>query len=123
MLGKGVVVTPTEGAIYAPFDGVINTVFPTKHAIAFVSDTGVEVLVHVGIDTVNLKGKHFNALKEEGARVKQGEKVLEFDIAGIQKEGYSTEVPVIITNSDEYADMQFTYEENADNTVCVVKVS
>ena len=123
MLGKGVVVTPTEGTVYAPFDGVINTVFPTKHAIAFVSDTGVEVLVHVGIDTVNLKGKHFNALKEEGARVKQCEKVLEFDIAGIQKEGYSTEVPVIITNSDEYADMQFTYEENSDNTVCVVKVS
>lgn len=123
MLGKGVVILPTEGAVYAPFDGTIASIFPTKHAIAFVSDAGVEVLVHVGIDTVSLNGKCFNALKSEGTRVKRGDKVLEFDIAGIQKQGYSAEVPVIVTNSDDYADIQFTYGESADNTVCVMKLS
>lgn len=123
MLGKGVVIMPTEGAVYAPFDGTIASVFPTKHAIAFVSDSGVELLVHVGIDTVSLNGQCFNALKSEGARVKQGDKVLEFDMDGIRKQGYSTEVPVIVTNSDDYADIQFTYGENADNTVCVMKLS
>lgn len=123
MLGKGVVILPAEGAVYAPFDGTIASVFATKHAIAFVSDTGAEVLVHVGIDTVSLNGQCFNALKSDGARVKRGEKVLEFDINGIQQAGYSTEVPVIVTNSDDYADIQFAYSDNADSAVCVMKLS
>lgn len=122
MLGKGVLIIPNEGAVYAPFDGVIASVFPTKHAIAFVSDSGVEVLVHVGIDTVSLNGQYFNALKTEGENIKKGEKVLEFDINAIKNAGYATEVPVIITNTDDYTEFNCTYTDNANSNTKIIEL-
>ncbi len=119
-LGKGVLVLPKDGVVYAPFDGVIASVFPTKHAIGLKSNSGVELLIHVGIDTVSLNGKYFKALKKDNDTVKKGDKLLEFDIDGIKSEGYSVEVPVIVTNSDKYTEFNYTYETNADVNTKVI---
>ncbi|MEI0486954.1 glucose PTS transporter subunit IIA [Brachyspira intermedia] len=104
-MGKGIAIEPTEGKVYAPYDGVIETAFPTKHAIGLTSDDGVELLIHVGMDTVKLGGAHFISHIEEGQKVKKGDLLLEFDIEKIRGEGYPTLTPVIVTNSDDYTDV------------------
>lgn len=104
-MGKGVAVEPTEGVVYAPFDGEVSILFPTKHAIGLKSDDGIELLIHVGLDTVQLDGKHFSAYVSQGEKVKKGTKLVTFDIEGIQKEGYRTTTPVIVTNTDQYLDV------------------
>ncbi|MCD5002575.1 PTS glucose transporter subunit IIA [Enterococcus saccharolyticus] len=105
IMGKGIVIEPTVGEVVAPFDGTVLTIFPTKHAIGLVSDDGLEVLIHIGIDTVQLEGKHFESFVESNAKVKKGDKLVNFDIAAIEAEGYSTQVPIIVTNSQDYADV------------------
>ncbi|WP_270279922.1 beta-glucoside-specific PTS transporter subunit IIABC [Vagococcus bubulae] len=105
IIGKGVAVKPTIGKIYAPFDGELGMVFRTKHALAFKSTKGVELLVHIGIDTVELDGKGFNLIKEVGSHVKKGDVVMEFDIALIKDSGYSLLTPVVVTNYNEYAEI------------------
>lgn len=107
-LGKGALITPTEGKLYAPFDGIVTVLFPTLHAIGMISDNGTEVLIHVGIDTVNLDGKHFKSHINQGDVVKKGDLLLEFDIDAITSEGYSLETPVIITNTNDYLDILVT---------------
>jgi PTS system beta-glucosides-specific IIC component len=106
-LGKGVVIIPTDGKIVAPCDGELTTFFPTGHAFGLVADSGAEVLVHVGIDTVKLNGKYFTMKANQGDRVTKGQVLLEIDLDGIRSEGYSTTTPVIITNSDNYMDVIF----------------
>ena len=108
VLGKGALITPTEGKLYAPFDGIVTVLFPTLHAIGMISDNGTEVLIHVGIDTVNLDGKHFKSHINQGDVVKKGDLLLEFDIDAITSEGYSLETPVIITNTNDYLDILVT---------------
>ena len=105
-LGNGVVIEPKKGKVFAPFDGKILSFFPTKHAIALVSNDGIEVLIHVGINTVELNGKYFNTLANQGEIVKVGQPLLEFDIDGIEKSGYSSQTMVIITNSQEYESIE-----------------
>ena len=107
-MGKGIAIEPTEGKVYAPYDGVIETAFPTKHAIGLTSDDGVELLIHVGMDTVKLGGAHFISHIEEGQKVKKGDLLLEFDIEKIRGEGYPTLTPVIVTNSDDYSEVDIT---------------
>ncbi len=104
-LGKGVAVNPAEGKVYAPVDGKIATLFPTKHAIGIVSNDGAEILIHVGTDTVNLQGKYFDAKVQQGDMVKRGDLLLEFDLEAITNEGYSLITPIVITNSDKYSDI------------------
>lgn len=104
-MGKGIAIEPKEGKVYAPYDGVIETAFPTKHAIGLTSDDGVELLIHVGMDTVKLGGAHFISHIEEGQKVKKGDLLLEFDVEKIREEGYPTLTPVIVTNSDDYTDV------------------
>lgn len=96
-LGQGIGIIPAKGEIVAPFDGTISMFFDTKHAIGLESQTGVELLIHVGINTVELGGKHFHALKEAGAAVKKGEKLLEFDMDAIKAEGYDLTTAVLVT--------------------------
>ena len=98
-------IEPSEGVVVAPFDGRVVTIFPTKHAIGLVSDTGVEVLIHVGLDTVQLDGKHYEAFVETGDVIKKGQKLVTFDIEEIKKDGYKTTTPVIITNTANYLDV------------------
>jgi len=92
--------------VYAPFDGTVEMLFDTKHAVAVTSDDGVEVLIHVGVDTVNLKGEGYTAHTATGEKVKKGQLLLEFDMDRIKKAGYQTVTPVIVTNSDEYKNVQ-----------------
>lgn len=100
-LGEGVGIIPREGKVYSPVNGTISSLFPTKHAIGILSDLGGEILIHVGIDTVNLEGKYFKNMVEEGQKVKRGELLLEFDISEIEKAGYKIVTPVIVVNTDE----------------------
>ena len=102
VMGQGVIIIPSEGVLSAPFDGVVSAIFPTKHAIGLVSDDGVEVLMHVGMDTVSLAGKGFETLVKQGQQVKQGEHLLSFDIAFIKAQGLVVETPVIVTNQDSF---------------------
>ena len=105
MLGKGIAIDPTEGKVVAPFDGKVIMVYNTKHAIALTSKEGVEVLIHVGIDTVQLNGKYYDIKVTVGQEVKAGDLLAEFDLKGIQSEGYRTITPIIITNTDTYKEI------------------
>lgn len=102
VMGQGVLIEPSQGDLLAPVDGVVSVLFPTKHAVGIVSDQGVEMLMHIGMDTVNLEGKGFTAHVSQGDRVKVGDKLISFDIDVIKDAGYVTETPVIITNQDQY---------------------
>jgi PTS system beta-glucosides-specific IIC component len=104
-MGQGLGIEPTEGKVYAPIDGEITTFFPTGHAIGITSDNGIEILIHVGMDTVELNGKGFTPKKKQGDRVTKGELMLEFDMNLIKEAGYSTVTPMIITNSEDFADI------------------
>lgn len=102
VMGQGVLIEPSQGELLAPVDGIVSVLFPTKHAVGIVSDQGVEMLMHIGMDTVNLEGKGFTAHVNQGDRVKVGDKLISFDIDLIKDAGYVTETPVIITNQDQY---------------------
>lgn len=102
VLGDGIAVEPTEGKLYAPCDGKIEMVFDTKHAINIVSKDGCEILLHIGIDTVKLGGKFFEAHVSDDQEVKKGDLLISFDIEGIRNEGYKTTTPMIICNTDDY---------------------
>lgn len=101
-LGDGVAVVPEKGCVYAPFDGEVEMVYDTGHAIGLVREDGMEVLIHVGINTVELGGKYYTAKVSNGQKIKKGDLLLEFDMDEIAKAGYSLVTPVIVTNSDEY---------------------
>lgn len=104
-MGKGCAVIPTEGKVYAPFDGTIVGLLDSHHAVGIESENGIEILIHVGMDTVKLNGKHFTCHIEDGQHVKCGQLLLEFDIDAIKKEGYEVVTPVVITNSDEFTEI------------------
>lgn len=122
-LGKGIAVEPEEGNVYAPVDGTIATLFPTKHAIGIISEDGVEILIHVGINTVELNGKYFNAVVNEGDKVKQGELLLTFELENIKAEGYELTVPVIVTNSNEYSSIAGIHEGNIKHGEKLIKIT
>ena len=102
LMGRGVVIVPSQGELVSPVNGRVTVFFPTKHAIGILSDEGVEILMHIGMDTVNLEGKGFEGYVSQGDKVKVGDKLISFNIDMIKKAGYVTETPVIITNSDKY---------------------
>ena len=102
LMGRGVVIVPRQSELVSPVNGRVTVFFPTKHAIGILSDEGVEILMHIGMDTVNLEGKGFEGYVSQGDKVKVGDKLISFDIDMIKKAGYVTETPVIITNSDKY---------------------
>ena len=102
ILGEGFAVVPAEGKVYAPFDGTCENIFDTLHAMGLTSDNGAELLIHVGLETVNLNGAPFTAHVENGQHFKKGELLLEFDIDAIKKAGCEIQTPVIVTNADEY---------------------
>ena len=102
VMGDGIAVDPTEGKVYAPFDGVINITFPTKHCVGIHSDHGCDVLIHVGMDTVQLEGKYFEYHVTNEQKVKKGDLLLTFDLDKIKETGYKTITPVVIANTDDY---------------------
>ena len=102
VLGNGVAIEPSEGKLFAPCDAKVDMVFDTKHAINLVTDDGVEILLHIGIDTIKLGGKYYEAHVKNGDSVKKGDLLISFDLAGIKGEGYKATTPMIICNSDNF---------------------
>ena len=105
LLGHGLAVRPSEGKVFAPFDGVCETLFDTLHAMGLRSDSGITMLIHVGLETVSLEGRPFKAHIKSGDRMKKGQLLLEFDMDAIQAEGCETITPVLVTNEDEVGDV------------------
>lgn len=103
MMGDGAAIVPAAGNIYAPVSGEITVVYDSKHAYGFKSDLGAEILIHIGLDTVNLEGKHFTSFVSQGDHVKQGQKIAEVDLAAIKEAGYDPTVMVVVTNTADYA--------------------
>ena len=112
-MGNGIAIDPTDNKVYAPFDGTVEFIAETKHAIGLKSDDGVELLFHVGMDTVKMNGKGFDVKTKVNERVKEGDLLLEFDRNEIQKEGYSLITPVVITNSNNYEQDELCIDEEA----------
>lgn len=110
VMGKGIAIKPENGKVVSPADGVIASLFKTKHAIGIETDSGAEILIHVGIDTVKLNGEHFTAHVASGDTVKQGDLLLEFDSQKIEAAGYDLTTPVIISNTEDYIDVVPTPE-------------
>lgn len=106
-LGQGVGVEPEEGVVYAPMDGEISSVADSKHAVGITGDNDQELLIHVGVDTVEMKGDGFNTLVEEGDKVKKGQKIMEFSLQKIKDAGHPDTVVVLLTNSDDYEDVKY----------------
>ncbi|WP_133016077.1 beta-glucoside-specific PTS transporter subunit IIABC [Clostridium cuniculi] len=105
MMGKGIAINPTEGKVVSPINGTVQMIFKTKHAIGLKSEDGAEILIHIGMDTVQLDGKHFTAHVKDGDKVKVGDTLVEFDMDAIKKEGYELVTPVIITNTMDYLEI------------------
>lgn len=110
LMGKGIAIIPTEGKAYAPDDGEVVSLFRTKHAIGFQTDSGVEILIHIGIDTVKLDGQHFQAHVQAGSQVKKGDLLVSFDIEAIKQAGFEVTTSIIITNSDDYQKIQTIHQ-------------
>lgn len=105
MLGKGAAIIPIVGKVVAPMDGTIAMVFETKHAISMTSESGIEILIHIGLDTVSLKGEPFTAHVEAGDKVKAGDLLLEFDMEAIKAAGLDTVSPIVICNTPDYSEI------------------
>ncbi len=106
VLGKGMAVIPSEGKVVAPCHGEVSTLFDTKHAIGITTKDGVELLIHVGVNTVELNGKYYEAHVAQGDQVKPGQLLLTFDIQKIQEAGYPVATPVIIANTGDYKNVE-----------------
>ena len=102
-LGDGIAIEPTDGELVAPADGEISSTFETHHAVGMTTDDGAELLMHIGIDTVKLGGKHFTYLVNEGDKVKKGQPLIRFELEAIKAEGYPVTTPLIVCNTDDYA--------------------
>ena len=121
VLGKSVAIEPLEGKVYAPADGVLSVLYPTMHAIAITTDSGMEILIHIGINTVNLKGKYFTSHLNQGDKVKKGQLLVEFDLEQIKQEGYDVTTMVIVTNTNNYLKIAETDSKKVNNDNMILK--
>ena len=124
VLGKGAAILPKKGEVYAPADGVVSTLFPTLHAIGLETDDGAELLIHIGLDTVQLEGKGFEAVVSQGQRVTRGQLLLKFDMEYIKGQGFCLETPVIVVNTDDYLEVAAAAKEHVlpgDTLITIVK--
>ena len=122
VLGKGGAIFPEEGKVYAPADGTVTLFFDTGHAIGMCTENGTELLIHVGIDTVNLEGKYFEPQVTVDTKVKKGDLLLKFDLEAIKGEGYDTVIPVIVTNTSDFKEVSLVKEGTAkagEDFLCV----
>lgn len=105
ILGKGVAIVPTEGKIVAPASGVVQVMFETGHAVSIKTDLGADIIVHVGLDTVNLKGQYFTPRVRQGDRVKAGDVLVEVELEKVKEAGYDVTTPVIVCDTPDHPDM------------------
>ena len=121
-LGQGCAIEPEEGKLYAPVSGTVESLFPTNHALGITGENGEEILLHIGIDTVNLNGKFFKAFVKQGDAVKKGDLLVEFDAEEIRKAGYKTQTMVLVTNADEYKKVNIITEgkiKHGNKLICM----
>lgn len=123
ILGKGIAIRPTSGRIVAPCDATVDMMFDTGHAVSLVADCGAEVLIHVGLDTVNLKGKHYTVYAKNGDKVKKGDLLMEFEPEAIKAEGYDIITPVVICNSGDYATFNTHVGQNVAEGDLVIELA
>lgn len=122
ILGKGVAVIPEDNRITAPCDGKVDLIFPTGHAVNIVSEFGAEILIHIGLDTVQLKGEGFKKIVKDGDNVKKGDVLIEFDKEGISQKGYNLITPVIICNSDNYSKIESVLSDRVTNNDVILRL-
>ena len=122
VLGKGMAVIPTKGEVKAPCDATVSMVFDTKHAIGLATDDGLEILIHIGLNTVELEGKYYTVHVSDGDEVKKGQTLITFDMDKIKEAGYDTTTPVIVTNSDDFAEVVQLRAGKVDNDSRVLEV-
>ncbi len=122
MLGNGIAIVPTEGKVYAPCDATVDTMFETGHAVSLTASFGAEILIHVGLDTVTLKGAPFTVHCKNGDTVKKGDLLIEFDIAAIQAAGLNTITPMLVCNSDDYATFKTSVGKAVTNADVVIEL-
>lgn len=120
-MGEGVAIEPSEGKVYAPCDGEITAFFPTGHAVGITAKTGAEILIHVGMDTVSLDGKGFTAKARSGEKVKKGQLLLEFDMEYIKSQNLPLTTPVVVTNSDDMAEIKTVDVEIVSNADVIME--
>ena len=124
VLGKGIAVIPSKGEVVAPCDAVIETVFDTKHAVGLSTESGMELLIHIGINTVELNGKYFTSHVKNGDHIKKGQLLVSFDMEKVKAAGYDVTTPLIVTNSDDYKDVKILSEDSvtpSDKVLEIVK--
>ncbi|WP_238860219.1 beta-glucoside-specific PTS transporter subunit IIABC [Clostridium sp. YIM B02569] len=122
IMGKGAAIIPSKGVAVSPVNGVISALFETKHAIGITAEDGTEILIHIGLDTVKLGGKHFTAHIKSGDKVKIGDLLVEFDIDAIKREGYEVITPVLVTNSSDYKDVLSLIDKDVKEKDELIKV-
>lgn len=120
-MGAGIAIEPSEGEVYAPCDGEISVFFPTGHAIGITAKTGAEILIHIGMDTVTLDGQGFIAKAKTGDKVKKGQLLLEFDMEYIKSRNLPLTTPVVITNSDDMAELKTASVESVSNADIIME--
>ena len=123
MLGNGIAVLPTEGKVYAPCDATVDTMFATGHAVSLVANNGAEVLIHVGLETVTLKGEHFTIHCKNGDQVKKGDLLIEFDLEAVKAAGFNTITPMLVCNSDDYGPFKTNVGKAVTNADVVIELA
>ena len=123
LLGNGVAILPTDGKVCSPVDGTIETMFDTGHAVCLKSTTGVEILIHVGLETVGLNGAPFKIHCKDGDTVKKGQLLIEADLAAIQAAGLPTITPMLVCNTDDYPTMDIVVGKDVTNSDVVISVA
>ena len=121
-LGKGMAVIPSKGEVWAPCDATVETVFETKHAIGLTGENGAEILIHIGVDTVELGGKFYTAHVKDGDKVKAGQLLISFDMDKIKEAGYDVTTPMIVTNTDDYQEVKLLKTGKVNNQDCVLEM-
>ena len=121
-LGKGIAIIPSKGEVVAPVDCTVNVIYPTLHAMGVTLDNGVELLIHVGIDTVKLERKYFKQYAQEGTHIKKGTKIISFDLEKIEEAGYDTTVSVVVANTFDYKEVIGLQTQHADIDTTVIEI-
>ena len=123
MLGNGIAIIPSDGKVYAPCDAKVDMMFSTGHAVSLVSDSGAEILIHVGLETVGLEGKPFKVHVNSGDTVKKGDLLIEFDLEAIKAEGFNTITPMLVCNSGDFGTFNTNVGKAVTNADVVIELA
>lgn len=123
MMGEGVAIIPSDSKVVSPVEGTVVSVFPTKHAFGIETENGVEILIHIGLDTVELKGKHFDLKVEQGQKVTVGDVLVEVDFKGIEEAGFPIITPVVVLNQASHTEVTYDTERDIEVLDCIMELA